>query len=101
MITVDSAERRASLVLPERADVSSALCVHEVMIRTQLGSVDAVELDASLVTKVDVAVLQLILAWMAVLDSQHIPWRWRAVSETFQQIAGFAGLSGQLRLASE
>jgi STAS domain len=101
MLTVDSVERRASLVLPDRADVSQALSVHEVLIRTQLGSVDAVELDVGLVIKVDVAVLQLIVAWTAILDSQHIPWRWRAVSETFQQIAGLAGLSGQLRLASE
>lgn len=101
MLTVDSVERRASLILPDRADVSSALSVHEVLIRTQLGSVDAVELDGSLVNKVDVAVLQLILAWIAILDSQHIPWHWRSVSETFKHVAGLAGLSGQFRLASE
>ncbi len=101
MLTVDSVERRASLVLPDRADVSSALSLHEVLIRTQLGSVDAVELDASSVNKVDVAVLQLILAWIAILNSQHIPWHWRSVSETFKQVAGLAGLSGQLRLAIE
>ena len=101
MLTVESIDRRASLRLPDRADVASALAMHETLIRMQTGSIDSVALDASAVSKVDVATLQLLLAWFAVLDSQHIPWNWRGVSATFQQTAGLAGLSGVLRLASE
>jgi ABC-type transporter Mla MlaB component len=101
MLTPDDANRRVSLVLPDRSDVSSALATHEILIRTQLAAIDSVEFDGSGVVKVDLAVLQLLLGWIAVLDSQHIPWSWRSVSETFQQIAALAGLSSAFRLASE
>ena len=101
MLTIDNAERSACLTLPDRADVSSALTLHETLLRANLGSIDSVELDASAVSKTDVAALQLLLAWLSVLDTQHTPWRWRDASESFRQIVGLAGLSKTLRLVSE
>ena len=98
MLTIDSAERRACLTLPDRADVSSALALHETLLRATLDSIDSVELDASAVNKTDVAALQLLVAWLRVLDAQHMPWHWRNTSDSFAQIAGLAGLSKTLRL---
>lgn len=89
------------LTLPGRADVSVALVVHELLIRAQIGAVDAVEIDASNVVKLDVAVMQLLLAWLDVLDSQHVSWHWSGASETFKQIVILAGLARTLRLESE
>ena len=101
MLTIDAADRRATLKLPHRADVSSALAIHEVFLRTQTGAIDALDIDASEVAKLDAAVLQLLVAWLAMLAAHHIPWHWTAASETFQQVAALAGLTGILRLANE
>ncbi len=98
MLTVDAVERRASLVVADRADVSSALAMHELLIQTQIGTVDAVEIDASSVTQLDCAVLQLLLGWFSTLESQHIPWRWIGASETFRQVVQIAGLTTTFRL---
>lgn len=98
MLALETLERRASLVLPDRADVSSARAIHELLIRTQIGMFDSAKIDASGVSKLDCAVLQLLLGWLTVLESQHIPWRWNAVSETFRQIVQLAGLTATLRL---
>jgi anti-anti-sigma regulatory factor len=100
MLSIETAERRAILVLPDRADASAALAMHELLIRTQIGTIDAVDIDAAAVVKLDGAALQLLLCWLAMLDSQHVPWRWRAVSETFQHVAALAGLNGALRLSN-
>ena len=101
MLLIQSGERGLKLTLPDRADVSAALVVHELLIRAQIGAVDAVEIDASNVVKLDVAVMQLLLAWFKVLDSQHVPWHWSGASETFKQIVILAGLARTLRLESE
>ena len=101
MLIAQSADRGLKVTLPDRADVSAALAIHELLLRAQIGSTDAVELDASSVVKLDVAALQLLLAWLKVLDSQHIPWRWSGTSETFKQIVILAGLARTLRLESE
>ena len=69
MLTIDSAERQACLTLPDRADVSSALALHETLLRATLDSIDSIELDASAVNKTDVAALQLLVAWLRVLDA--------------------------------
>lgn len=98
MLALETIERRASLVLPDRADVSSALAMHELLIRTQIGVIDSVEIDGGNVVKLDCAILQLLLSWLAVLDSEHIPWSWRAASPICRQIAQCAGLSTALRL---
>jgi anti-anti-sigma regulatory factor len=100
MLTIESAERSACLTLPDRADVSSALAIYETLLRANLDSIDSLEIDASAVSKTDVAALQLLLAWLSVLDSQHMPWRWRNVSDSFRQIVDLAGLSKTLRLVS-
>ena len=101
MLLTQSGERGLKLTLPDRADVSAALVVHELLIRAQIDAVDAVEIDASNVVKLDVAVMQLLLAWFKVLDSQHVPWHWSGASETFKQIVILAGLARTLRLESE
>ena len=101
MLLTQSGERGLKLTLPDRADVSAALVVHELLIRAQIGAVDAVEIDASNVVKLDVAVMQLLLAWLKVLDSQHVLWHWSGASETFKQIVILAGLARTLRLESE
>ena len=101
MLTIDTANRTATLMLPHRADVSSALDLHQVFLRTQVGVIDTLDIDASEVAKLDAAVLQLLVAWLAVLDSHHIPWHWQGASETFQQVVALAGLSAALRFANE
>lgn len=101
LLLTQSGERGLKLTLPDRADVSAALVVHELLIRAQIGAVDAVEIDASNVVKLDVAVMQLLLAWLKVLDAQHVPWHWSGASETFKKIAILAGLARTLRLESE
>ena len=101
MLLTQSGERGLKLTLPDRTDVSAALVVHELLIRAQIGAVDAVEIDASNVVKLDVAVMQLLLAWLKVLDSQHVLWHWSGASETFKQIVILAGLARTLRLESE
>ncbi len=98
---VQNVDRNLRVTLPDRADVSSAQAMHELLLHAQIGAIDAVELDASNVAKLDVAVLQLLLAWLAVLDSQHIPWHWRGTSETFQQIVVLTGLAEILRIDRE
>ncbi len=98
VLTVETAERRAALVLSERADVSSAFAMHELLIRTQVGAVDSVEINASTVAKLDCAVLQLLFSWFSTLESQHIPWRWVGISETFRQAVQIAGLTNAFRL---
>jgi anti-anti-sigma regulatory factor len=98
VLTVEAAERRASLVLLDRADVSSALAMHELLIRTQVGAVDTIEIDASAVGKLDCAILQLLLGWFSTLESQHIPWRWVGISETFRHVVQIAGLTTAFRL---
>ena len=99
VLTLETADRRATLVLPDRADVSSALAMHELLIRTQMGAIDAVDIDAAAVVKLDGGVLQLLLGWLVVLESQHIPWHWQSTSENFQHVVALAGLSGVLRLS--
>ena len=101
MLIAQSGDRGLKVTLPDRADVSAALAIHELLLRAQIGSIDAVELDASRVVKLDLAALQILLAWLKVLDSQHIPWRWSGTSETFKQIVILAGLARTLRLESE
>jgi anti-anti-sigma regulatory factor len=98
VLTVETVERCATLVMLDRADVSSALAMHELLIRTQVGAVDTVEMDASAVAKLDCAVLQLLLGWFSTLESQHIPWRWIEVSETFRNAVQIAGLTSAFRL---
>ena len=98
MLIAQSGDRGLKVTLPDRADVSAALAIRESLLRAQIGLIDAVELDASRVVKLDVAALQVLLAWLKVLDSQHIPWRWSGTSETFKQIVILAGLARTLRL---
>ena len=100
MVEIGEVNRVATLMLQERADVSTALTVHESMMRANLEHFDAVEVDASAVTKCDASVLQLLVAWFNLLDSHHIPWRWRGVSETFSLAVDYAGLRQVLRLAN-
>ena len=95
-----SGDRGLKVTLPDRADVSAALAIRESLLRAQIGAIDAVELDASRVVKLDVSAIQLLLAWLKVLDSQHIPWRWSGTSETFKQNVILAGLARTLRLES-
>ncbi len=101
MLLAQRGDRGLKVTLPDRADVSAALAIHELLIRAQIGSIDAVEIDASNVVKLDAAVMQLLLAWLKVLDSQHVPWHWSGASETFKQIVILAGLARTLRLESE
>jgi anti-anti-sigma regulatory factor len=98
---IENANRILRVTLSDRADVSSARAMHDSLLRAQVGSVDAVELDASKVVKLDMAALQLVVAWLAELDAQHLPWTWQGTSETFQQIAVLAGLAAVLRLKNE
>jgi anti-anti-sigma regulatory factor len=74
--------------------------MHESMMRANLKDFDAVEVDASAVIKFDASVLQLLVAWFNLLDSHHIPWRWRGASEAFSLAVDHAGLRQGLRLAS-
>ena len=69
MLLAQSSDRGLKVTLPDRADVSAALAIRESLLRAQMGSIDAVELDASRVVKLDVAALQLLLAWLKVLIS--------------------------------
>jgi anti-anti-sigma regulatory factor len=99
MLEIRETDRIATLSLLERADVSTALAMHELMLRADLGRVDSVEIDASAAMKLDTSVLQLLVAWFNLLDSHHIPWHWRGVSEAFSTAAGHAGLLQIFRLA--
>lgn len=100
LLIAQSGDHVLKVTLPDRADVSAALAIRESLLRAQIGSIDAVVLDASRVVKLDVAAIQLLLAWLKVLDSQHIPWRWSGTSETFKQVVILAGLAHTLRLES-
>ncbi len=99
MLEIHETDRVATLNLLERADVTTALAMHELMIRADLETVDSVEIDASAAMKLDASVLQLLVAWFNLLDSHHIPWRWRGMSEAFSAAAGHAGLRQIFRLA--
>jgi anti-anti-sigma regulatory factor len=99
MLDVHGTDRIATLSLLERADVSTALAMHELMIRADLERIDSVEIDASAAMKLDASVLQLLVAWLNLLNSHHIPWRWRGMSEAFSAAAGHAGLLQIFRLA--
>ncbi len=100
MVEIGEVTRVATLMLPQRADASTALTLHESMMRGNLEHFDAVEVDASAVTRFDALVLQLLVAWFNLLDSHHIPWRWRGVSEAFSLAVDYAGLRQVLRLAN-
>ena len=101
MLIAQSGDRGLKVTLPDRADVSAALAIRESLLRAQISAIDAVELDASRVVKLDVAVMQLLLAWLKALDAQHVPWRWSGASETFKKVVILAGLARTLRLESE
>ena len=98
MLEIDETDRVATLSLQERADASTALALHELMKRADLELVDFVDVDASATTKLDTSILQLLVAWFNLLESRHIPWRWRGVSEAFSQAVGLAGMRQVLRL---
>jgi anti-anti-sigma regulatory factor len=100
MLVIREADRVATLSLQERADASSALAMHELMIRGDLDHVDLVDMDASEAKKLDASVLQLLVAWCNLLDSRHIPWRWSGVSDAFSAAVRHAGLGGALRLTN-
>ena len=101
VLTINTTDRRAVLRLPDRADVSSAVALHEILLRAHLDAIDSVNIDAGEVAKLDAAVLQLLVAWLNSLNAQHIPWHWQAASETFNQVVALAGLTEILRLANE
>lgn len=98
MLTIHEANRVATLSLQERADASSGLAMHESMMSASLEHFDAVEVEAAAVIKLDASVLQLLVAWFNLLDSHHIPWRWRGASEAFSLAVDHAGLRQVLRL---
>ncbi len=101
MLDIDDANRLATFYLQERADVSTALAMHELLTRANLERINCVEVDASAVVKLDASVLQLLVAWFHLLDSHHIPWRWRGASRAFSLAVGHAGLNQILRFANE
>lgn len=100
MLEVNEADRVATLNLPERADASTALAMHEVMMRADLEHINSVAVDVSAAMRVDASALQLLLAWFNLLDSHQIPWRWRGTSEAFSIAADHAGLRQVLRLTN-
>ena len=100
MLDIHESDRVATLSLQERADASTALARHELMIRADLEAIDSVEIDASAAVKLDASVLQLLVAWFDLLDSRHIPWCWRGTSEAFSLAVGHAGLRQVFRLTN-
>lgn len=100
MLEVNEAGHVAILSLPERADASTALAMHELMMRVNLENIHSVAVDVSTAIKVDASAFQLLIAWFNLLDSHHIPWHWRGTSEAFSIAADHAGLRRVLRLTN-
>jgi anti-anti-sigma regulatory factor len=100
LINTSEVNRVATLMLQERSDASTALAIQESMMSANLDHFDSVEVDASAVIKFDATLLQLLVAWFNLLDSHHIPWRWRGVSEAFSAAVDYAGLTQVLRLTN-
>lgn len=100
MIALDRDGRSARLLLEDRSDASIALAMRELLIHADLDDIESIELDAAQVVKIDLAILQVLLAWCNFLETRQISWHWRAASDSFRQAVQHVGLVQAFRLVN-
>ena len=86
----------ATLQLPAEFDIAHVSDIRN----TLLGQADAgpVTLDASAITKMDGAGIQLLLAFVRQLQADGRSWSWSETSETVQRVAEMLSLTEELGL---
>ena len=100
MVVLNHDGRCLTLQLEDRCDASVALAMREALVRAELSQVETVQIDASDVVKIDLAILQVLLAWCNFLDSHQISWQWRGLSDSFRQAVVHVGLVQAFRLVN-
>ncbi len=100
MITLTRDGKSLTLLLEDCSDASIALVMRELLIHAEVDDIDTIQLDASAVVKIDVAILQVLLSWCNFLETRQITWHWRAASDSFRQAAQYVGLVHAFRLVS-
>ena len=93
-------DRHLTFRLEERSDAAGARAMRELLLLAKLDDVELVKIDAAPVVKVELAVIQVLLAWCVILDARQIPWQWQDASDSFRHAVQHVGLVHAFRLVN-